>query len=251
VKARGVIAGAGLGSVLIAVLWLTGVMQPPEALTRKVAAYSAVFPGPVEEAEVERIPCPPLRRLRLYVVCTQRCEDVWRIVGVRGLRPENLANLSRLPPEPEGEARRRFNLAVAREGLRLDLDGARDMVGCYLRLDGLDASHVLLDSDLPAVERARESEESMRRLAERLNDTEALSRILMTELDGGFEGRFLYWGTTRPGGPVMEFRLKLAPDGRLVRLLQQEVLAQGPPDIRGESESPLVVPEESGAGDEP
>jgi len=251
VKIRGVVAGASLGSFLVTALWLTGVMPPPEALTRKVAAFSAVFPGSVGEAKVERIPCPPLRRLRLYVVCTQGCDDVWRIVGVRGLRPENLANLNRLPPEPEGEARRRFNLAVAREGLRLDLEEARDMLGCYMRLDGLHPGLILLDSDLPSVERARESEETMRRLAESLYDSGALSRITLTEFDGGFEGSLLYWDTTRPGRPVVEFHLKLAPDGRLIALRQREVSIVGHPAPGATPEAPLEAPDETGAGDGP
>ncbi len=231
-RLRGVLAGAGLGSLLVSILWLTGTVQPPEALTRKVAAFSAVFPGPLGMAEVGRIPCPPLQRLRLYVVCTQGCEDVWRIVGVRGLWPENYANLGRLPPEPAGEARRRFNLAVAREGLRLDPDEAREMVGCYLRLDGLHPGLVLGDADLPAVDNARHSEEKMRALAESLYSPENLSKITLAEIETGFEARFLYWDTTRPGRPVVEFDLKLARDGRLITLRQRDVSgAEAGPEV--------------------
>ena len=58
------------------------------------------------------------------------------IVGVRGLLPKNLANLGRVPAQPAEESRSRINAAVAAEGLHLDGDAAREMIGCYLRLEG-------------------------------------------------------------------------------------------------------------------
>jgi hypothetical protein len=211
-----VAAGAGLGLLLLLLLWTAGVVPPPEALASRVAAISAVFPGPAGDAEVQRIPCPPLRRLRLYVVCTDGCEGVWRIVAVRGLRPENLANLNRTPPEPAEESRGRISAAVEREGLRLDAAGAREMIGCYLRLDGLHPDLVLEESDHRSLEEARGDDEAMRRVAEGLEDPGAIARVPVEETPEGFAARFLYWQTARADRPVLEIEYRLARDGQVL-----------------------------------
>ena len=214
-RALRVLAGAGLGLLLLLLLWTAGILRPPGGLVRRLAAWSAGVPGPAGEAEVEEIPCPPLKRLRLFVVCSDGCEGVWRIVGVRGLRPENLANLNRVPPEPMEETRSRINAAVAREGLRLDAEGARQMIGCYMRLDGLQPDLVLEESDEAAVEQARGDEEAMRLIAEGLDDPGAVGRVTVEETGEGFVARFLYWQTALADRPVLELEYRLARDGQI------------------------------------
>jgi hypothetical protein len=215
VKALRVLGGACLGLLVIALLWAAGALRPPEGITRRLAAYSAVFPGPVARARVERIPCPPLERLRLYVVCTDDCEGVWRIVGVRGLGPRNLVDLGRVPPEPTETTRERINAEIAAEGLRLDLAGAREMIGCYLRLDGLHPELVLEPADREAVEGARGDEEAMRRVAEGLDEPGAVGRIPVEEVADGFTASLLYWHTARDDRPVLEIEYRLRRDGRV------------------------------------
>ncbi len=207
------LAGALLAILAVVILWHTGVVEPPESVPRTIAALSALYPRSIRNADIDRIPCPPLRRLRLYVVCTAACEDTWVIVGVRGLWPDNLANLGRLPPQPVEESRRRIAGAVAAEAMSLDRHGARDMIACYLRLEGLLPELVLAPADLVALEAARGNEEEMKRLAEGLDTPDALSRIDPEETGDGFRARLFYWDTSRPGRPVLELDFTLERNG--------------------------------------
>jgi len=218
------LAGVLLGAVLVGSAWFGGWIEPPEPLARRVAAWAGVYPGPVGEAEVEPIPCSPLERVRLYVVCTRGCEDVWRVILVKGLQATLLANLGRIPAEDLATTRRRINAAVGREALRLDLEGARAMVGCYLRLDGLEPGLVLPEGGLAAVEAARaEGEEAMRAYAIGLADDGAVARIPIEATPEGFESVLLYWDTFRDGHPVLRIRMRLARDGQ-VREMRAEPL---------------------------
>ncbi len=212
-----VTSGALLAVLVLLLLWAGRLLEPPEAVSRLSAIISAVYPGPTGAAVAERITCPPLRRLRLYAVCTEGCEGVWRIVGVRGLQATNLQNLNRLPPEAPEDVRRGFNAWIAREGLRLDAQGARQMIGCYMRLDALPPELILREADAVAVERARASgEEAMAALAESLDEPGALDRVAIEEGRDAFTARFLYWSTAEAGRPVLETVWRLARDGRLL-----------------------------------
>jgi len=113
-----VAAGAGIAAFGLVVLWAIGLAPVPEGVTRRLSAFEAVFPGRWTGAEVERIACPPLSGLRLYVVCTDGCDGIWKVIGVRGFRTLALVNLNRMPPEPTEEVRRRFNREIAKEALR-------------------------------------------------------------------------------------------------------------------------------------
>jgi len=215
VKWAGVAAGAALALLGVGILWAAALIDPPEGVSRALAVFSAVYPAPIRGAEVERIPCRALRHLRLYVVCSEHCENVWVIVGVRGLWPENLANLGRIPPQPVEESRARISDAVERDGLSLDRDGAREMMACYLRIEGRLPGLVLTPLDAIAVEQARDSEEEMRRLADGLDSSDAASRIDPEESEDGFRARLLYWDTALPGRPVLEIALELQRNGVL------------------------------------
>ena len=221
------LAGALLAIVAVVILWDTGVVDPPESVTRTIAALSALYPQSTRNADIDRIPCPPLRRLRLYVVCTSGCEDTWVIVGVRGLRPDNLANPGRIPPQPVEESRKRIAAAVAAEGLSLDRQGARDMIGCYLRLEGLLPELVLAPADLVALEAARGNDDEMKRLAEGLDAPDALSRIDPEETGDGFRAHLYYWNTSRPGRPVLEMDFGLEKNGVVRSLDARESLRGG------------------------
>jgi hypothetical protein len=229
VKWGGVAAGAILALVAVLLLWGTGLAAPPEGLSRTIAALSALYPDSIRGAEVDKIPCPPLRRLRLYVVCTAGCAETWVIVGVRGLLPENLANLGRIPSQPAEESRRRINAAVAAEGLHLDADAAREMIGCYLRLEGFLPELVLTPAALVALEAAQGDEVKMEHLAEGLDSPDALSRIDPGEREDGFTARLLYWDTARPGRPVLELEFELETSG-VLRSLQARPSVRGGPD---------------------
>jgi hypothetical protein len=221
VKWGGVAAGAILALLAVVLLWGTGLAAPPEELTRKIAAVSAIFPGSIRGAEVEQIPCPPLRRLRFYVVCTEECAGTWVIVGVRGLLPDNLSNPGRVPAQPLEEPRRRINEAIAAEGLRLDVDGAREMIGCYLRLEGLFPDLVLTPAALVALESTGGDEEEMRRVAQSLDAPDALMRIDPEKTLDGFRARLLYWNTSILGRPVLDLEFNLNEDGVLRSLVAQ------------------------------
>ena len=228
-KWGGVAAGAILALVAVLVLWGTGLAAPPEGLSRTIAALSALYPDSIRGAEVDRIPCPPLRRLRLYVVCTAGCAETWVIVGVRGLLPKNLANLGRIPSQPVEESRRRINAAVAAEGLHLDGDAAREMIGCYLRLEGFLPELVLTPAALVALESTGGDEEEMRRVAEGLDAPDAVLRIDPETMLDGFRARLLYWDTARPGRPVLELEFDLTTSG-VLRSLQARPSVRGDPD---------------------
>jgi hypothetical protein len=216
VKISRLLSGVVLGLALMGGVWYGGWVPPPEGLSRRMAVFHATFPGALRDAEVERIDCPPLRRLRLYVVCTRGCEGVWRLVLVKGLRATTLANLSGSPPEPSSITRQRMNAAVGREALRLTPTQAREMIACYLRLDGLYPELVLPEGGLEAVEEARRlGEAAMQSLEERLNDQAASGRIAIEEVAQGYEADMLYWDTRREGSPVLRLRLDLARDGQM------------------------------------
>jgi len=221
------LAGALVAILAVIVLWSTGVAEPPESVTRTIAAFSALYPQSIRNADIDRIPCPPLRRLRLYVVCTAGCEDTWVIVGVRGLWPDNLANPGRIPPQPVEESRKRIASAVAAEAMSLDQQGARDMIGCYLRLEGLLPVLVLAPADLAALETARGNEDEMKRLAEGLDTPDALSRIEPEETGDGFRAHLYYWDTSRPGRPVLELDFNLERNGVVSSLDARESLRGG------------------------
>ena len=211
-----VLFGAVLGLLLLGILWFGAILQPPESLSRRAAAWVAIFPADGGQAIIERIPCPVLRKLRFYVVCTNDCESIWRIVGVRGLQPRILADLARIPSERPGVARRRINAAVAREKLTLDREEAREMIGCYMRLDGLEPALILPAGGRATVEAVRGSEDAMLDLARDLGHPEALSRLHIRASAGGFDTRFEYWDTTHSGQPVVQIDVRIARDGQML-----------------------------------
>ena len=215
----GVLLGVAAGAVLIVAAWTTGLVEPPERVSRGLAVFTAVFPHPAGSADVDRIPCPPLRRTRLYVVCTAGCEEVWKVMAVRGLGAATLASLNRLPPEPIEERRERIAAAVARDDLQLDGAAAREMIGCYLRLEGLRPDLVLGPDHLRLLRTARGDEAAMRRLAESLEDPAALDRLEVVREAGGFVARFLYWQTAEAGRPVLELEIRVGEDGVLRSLM--------------------------------
>jgi len=220
-----VAAGAGIAVLGLVVLWAFGLAPVPEGISRRLAAFEAVFPGRWTRAEVERVPCPPLRRLRLYVVCTDGCDGIWKVVGVRGFRTLPLINLNRMPPESAEDVRRRFNREVAKEALRLDPGEAVDMIGCYLGLAGLHPELVLTDAALAAVETAREGprpEDAMKSVAEGLDGPDALSRLTVEETAQGFESSFRYWDTASAGRPVLEMDYRLGRNGVLLGVRVRE-----------------------------
>lgn len=209
-------AGLVLGAALVGVVWFMGWASPPEALARRAAVLEAVYPGPVGAAQVGPIPCDILRPVRLYVVCTDDCDGVWRIVSVRGLRPSTLANPGRLPHEDLATTRRRWNDLVRARGLRLDAKGARDLVVCALRIEGLEPGLVLSEGGLARVEEARGAgEEAMQELADRLGGEDTGGAIRMRSTGDGFETEMLYWDASRAERPVLRIRLRLARDGEL------------------------------------
>lgn len=230
------ILGACFAGLFVSVLWVAGILPPPEGLRRRVVAFVSVYPGPVSSAEVERVECSPLQRRRFYVVCTQGCEEEWRLTGVTGLRVETLRNLSRIPREDEEEVRERINRFVAREGMNLDADGARSMIACYMRLAGLHPALIMTARDLDALALARGSEEAMRRLAESLDDA-ARETMNVREAGEVFDADFHYWDTGRVGRPVLEVSYRIARDGRLL-----DVRATGSVTPDGSQEEAFSVP---------
>ncbi len=209
--------GMLLGGIGCLGLWGAGLLDPPENLSRYLAVVAATYPGPGGLVTIERIPCRPTEHLRFYVVCTDDCEGVWRIVGVRGLYATNLANLNKLPPDPPETMRRAANDAIAAERLNLDDNGARELLGCYLRLAGLHEELVLREGDLDKLARARNSDDGngLASFAESLEDGAALSRLPIRETPEGFASRFDYWDTASPGRPVVEMTWGLRRDGTI------------------------------------
>jgi hypothetical protein len=211
-----VLFGAILGLLLLGVLWFAAILPPPESLSQRVAVWVATGTADDGQPISERIPCPVLRKLRFYVVCTDDCESTWRIVGVWGLQPRILADLARIPPEQPGVARRRINMAVGREALTLHHEAGREMIGCYLRLDGLQPAFILPAGGRASVDAARGNEDVMLDLARQLAHPEALSRLDIRDSAGAFETRFEYWDTSLPERPVLELEVRIGHDGRLL-----------------------------------
>lgn len=236
-RALRVLLGAALVPAALAALWVAGILDPPEGVRRRVAAFAAVYPGPVAKAAVEGLPCPPLARVRFYVVCTAECEEIWRIVAVKGLGVETVSDLNRVPRERRGETRRRFNRLVAGEALRLDAAQARAMAGCVLRLDGTRTEFLVEEMDVGAIEAARDDEASLRRLAESLSKTDGLPRLTIDENAQGFEARAFYLNTDREGWPVLELRLGIARDGEILWVTRRVMVPGGsaPPETAAET----------------
>jgi hypothetical protein len=226
-----VIAGLFLGGCLVLAAWGTGFVSPPAQLARRAAAWSAVYPGPVGEAEVDPIDCAPLPRVRIYLVCTADCRGVRRLMAVRGLVATPLANLNRTPPEDLKVTRGRINAVITGERLRLDLEGAREMIGCYMRIEGLDPALVLSEDGLEDVTAARAAgDEAMRRLEEGFDDPHPLGRVRIEARPGGYQAVFLYWDTSRAGAPVLRLTIDMSEAGELhaMRAVQVEPLATQP-----------------------
>ena len=238
------IAGLFLGVCLVIAVWASGLVLPPESLARRVAAFSAVYPGPVGEAEVDRIDCPPMPRVRFYLVCTADCTRVRRLMAVRGLAATLLANLNRTPPEDLKVTRGRINAVIAGERLRLDRDGAREMIGCYMRIEGLDPARVLSEGGLQDVNEARSAgEAAVRRLADSLDDTDTLARIEIEDAPDGFRAGFLYWETARAGDPVLRISLEMSGDGVLRAMRATQLVApKEPPAGEGGAPEPGEPP---------
>jgi hypothetical protein len=228
------IAGLFLGLCLVLTVWASGLVLPPESVARRVAAWSAVYPGPVGEAEIDPIACAPLARVRIYLVCTGGCRGVRRLVAVRGLLATLLANLNRTPPEDLKVTRGRINAVITGERLRLDVEQAREMIGCYMRIEGLDPALVLSEGGLEDVRAARAAgDDAMRRLMETFDEPRPLERVQIEERPGGFQAVFLYWDTERPAAPVLRLTIDMSVAGELraMRAIQVEPLAPppGPP----------------------
>ena len=241
--------GLGVGLLLVLGVWSGGWVQPPEALQRRLAAFEAVYPGPVGEASVVPIPCPLLKRVRFYQVCTAECREVSRLVAVKGLRSWLLVNLSRIPSESVTVTRGRINHVVGREGLHLDENGVRQMTEFYLRLEGLYPELVVSRGEADQIDATRPAgDEGLGKLMDQVTGDEedtgtkgadrgGVERIDVARGADGFEATMLYWDTSRVGVPLMRLRLRMAPDGQ-VRDLRGVILplptGQAPP----ESEAP-------------
>jgi hypothetical protein len=235
--------GLVLGAALVGALWFGGWVSPPEALTRRVVAFAAVYPGPVGEAEVDPIECPALHRVHFYLVCTRDCTGVRRLMAVKGLQASLVANLGRTPPEPLSVTRHRVNTIVGREALRLDAEGARQMIGCYMRLEGLHPELILPEGGLVDVEAARQGgEDAMRGLTERLDAPDAVSRIKVDLTDRGYESEMLYWDTWRAGRPVLQLRIRLARDGQVRDLHAVQISPAGGPSEAPGDEAGSAAP---------
>ncbi len=226
-----VAVGILLGGGLLLLFWIAGIVEPPEALSRALAILAATYPGPGGRATGERIACPPLPRLRLYVVCTDDCEGVWRIVGVRGLAATNLVNLNKLPPDSPETLRRAANEAIAAEGLHLDERGARGLIGCYLRLAGLHPERVLGDGDRDRLEQARANLATLTAFAENLGEVGGVERIPIRETPVGVTSRFDYWDTASAGAPIVTMTWRLRHDGTI------DLYRASPPPLTDDSES--------------
>jgi hypothetical protein len=245
--------GLGVGLLLVAAAWSGGWVQPPEALQRRLAAFEAVYPGPVGEAKVIPIPCPLLKRVRFYQVCTAECRDVSRLVAVKGLRTWFLVNLSRIPSESLTVTRGRINRVVGREGLRLEEDGVRRMTEFYLKLDGLFPELVVSPGEAEQIDATREAGyEALGELMDRITgdsdgsgangaDRGGVERIEVERRADGFEATMLYWDTSRAEAPLMRLRLRMAPGGQVRDLrgviLPQPRRAQAPPDAAAPNEA--------------
>ncbi|HET8947571.1 MAG TPA: hypothetical protein VFQ07_11370 [Candidatus Polarisedimenticolia bacterium] len=222
------LTGILLGAMLLGCFWFAGWLTPPESLQRRVALWAALYPLPTTGADVELVPCEPLPRVRFYILCTENCEGVWRIVAVKGLEVMPLANPARIPPESVTATRRRINEVVRAERIRPDDDQARRLVVFYLRLEGLAPARLLDEADRLAVEETRpQGEEALHDLADRIAEGDPLARIPIDRTDTGMDVNLLYWDTGRAGWPVLELRFRLAANGE-VREVKARRLSQSP-----------------------
>ncbi len=212
----GVLAGVLIGVLVLGALWWVNALAPPERLSRAVAAFYALYPASTGGAEVERIECSPLPSVRLYAVCTRGCDEVWRIVAVRGLQAEPLANPGRLPPEPPDLLQRRFNALVARQRLELDAEGARRMIACVMRLNGFHPELILRGNDIAAAMAAVGDDAAERAVVDRLTASPATDRMEVEEDPEGYRTRFYFWDTATLGRPVMDLDIRMDRRG-LVR----------------------------------
>ena len=224
----GVASGFAIGALGLLVLWSTGTLSPPEGLRRRVVSFVALYPAPTAAAGIRRIPCAPMQEVAVYVVCTEDCEGIWRLMAARGLRVTSLANLNRIPGEPIADIRRRINRLVAQQGLRLDPGSARDMALCHMGLEGLLPELVLEEVDRLAVERARSGgEPALQRLAESLDGRDAAGRLSVSEVEAGFVVRALYWDTSSIGRPVVPITYQIRRDGTLDDVLIDDAPSDG------------------------
>ena len=230
------LAGILLGFAVVIAAWSCDWVRAPEAVARRIAAFAAIYPGPVGDAAVERIECPPLSRLRIYLVCTEGCNGVRRLIAIKGLKADLIANYNRTPPEPLEMTRHRLNEIVGRERIRLDADSAREIIAFHLRLAGLRPELVLPEGGAADVEAARAGgDEAMQRLAESLDTPGAETRVRVEEDPGGFGAEMLYWDTWRDGRPVLRLRIRVARDGQLREL---NVTQPAPPPEASRTGSP-------------
>jgi hypothetical protein len=208
--------GALLGAAIVVVLWSLGWVEAPEVVVRRVAIFSTVYPAPRAGVTLTRVPCPPLEPARLFLVCTPGCETISRVILMRGLKATLLLDEARLPPESESVARQRINTVIRDQRLRLDADSAREMVACYVRLEGLSPELVLPPGGAESVEAARaEGGAALQALADRLRQSDAVNRIEVTDTGEGFEARMLYWDTSRDGAPILSLGIRIAPNGEV------------------------------------
>ena len=208
--------GVVLGAMLVGCFWFAGWLTPPESLQRRAALWATLYPLPAAAAEIDVIPCAPLKRVRFYVICTEGCDGIWRIVAVQGLETTQIANLARTPPESVTATRRRINEVVRAERLRPDDDEARGLIDFYLRLEGLAPARLLDEADRLAVEETRsQGEEALHDLADAIAAGNPLARIPIDRTAEGMESTLLYWHTARAGWPVLEMRFRLAADGEI------------------------------------
>jgi hypothetical protein len=220
--------GIVLGAMLLGCFWFAGWITPPESLQRRAALWATLYPPPEEPAEIDPIPCAPLTRARFYVICTEGCDGIWRIVAVHGLETTQIANLARTPPESVIATRRRINEVVRAERLRPDDDEARALIDLYLRLEGLVPARLLDEADRLAVEETRpKGEEALHDLADAIAEGNPLARIPIERTAEGMESTLLYWHTARAGWPVLEMRFNLAANGE-VREVRVRSLSSSP-----------------------
>lgn len=238
-RGAGLAAGVVAGAAAIVAAWGAGLVDPPERVSRALAVLSAAYPASPRDAFVERIPCPPLRSLRLYVVCTKECEEIWEVVGVRGLWTDNLAHPGRVPEQPIEESRARIAAAVAKEALALDVESAREMAVCYLRIEGWLPDLVLAPADRVALDQARGDDDAQARLAASFAAREdARSRIEVDPDGDGYRARLEYWDTSAWGRPVLGMTLALGANGVLRSFEIEERVTDG----TGSGSTPGIPP---------
>jgi hypothetical protein len=237
--------GILLGGMLLALFWFEGWLTPPESLQRRVALWATLYPLPTEGADIDLIPCEPLPRVRFYVLCTENCDGIWRIVAMKGLQLIPLANPARIPPESVLATRKRINEVVGGERIRPDDDEARRLIVFYLRLEGLAPGRLLDEADRLAVEETRpQGEDALHDLADRIAEGDPLARIPIERTAEGMDVKVFYWETSRAGWPVLELRFRLAANGE-VREVRARRLSTSP--VENESTPPR---EEAGPADD-